>query len=128
MADRKAKAPAEVPRTITIALDFPVEFKDESYSELTFRRLKGRDMATSDAFRSRIEKHMAMLAGMAGVPVQVIFELDADDYERVSEETIPLMGKSTAAAHKAAQEAAAKAMKDALDAAIKEASGNRTSH
>lgn len=89
-------------REVVVELDDPVEWKGETHTRLTFGPLKAKHMALSDSFKGRVQKHMAMIAGMGNVPIQVIEELTADDYEKVCEVTIPLMGKRTTAAVAAA--------------------------
>lgn len=82
--------------SITVTLDVPVTFKDRTYSELTFGRRKAKHLLKMDAVKGEIAKSFALYAAMADVPFQVIEELDGDDYERIAEETLPLMGKSVA--------------------------------
>lgn len=86
------------PKTITVTLAEPVKVGEETFEKLTFRRRKAKDLVAMDLVKGELRKHMAMLASMGGVPLPVIEELDGDDYETVSRETIPLMGKSVATA------------------------------
>lgn len=81
-------------KTLTIDLEEPVNVDGTTYETLTFRRRKAKDLSRMDLVKGDNRKHMAMLASMAGVPLQVIEELEGDDYDRVAEETVPLVGKS----------------------------------
>lgn len=108
----------DAPKTITVTLNEPVQIEKrvgkevtvETYSELTFRRAKGRDMLIMDKVKGEMAKTTAMYASMAGVPFQVFEEMDADDFQRVMVEVAPLLGNS---AVKALEEAAARAAKEA---------------
>tara|TARA_R110002072_G_scaffold234465_1_gene392076 strand:- start:119 stop:454 length:336 start_codon:yes stop_codon:yes gene_type:complete len=100
---------SDSPKTVTINLSEPITYKEQTYTSLTFRRRKAKDLVAMDLVKGEMRKHMAMLASMAGVPLPVIEELDAEDYEAASKETIAVMGKSVAKAVKDAETAAAKA-------------------
>ena len=103
---------SETPKTVTVHLVEPVTYKDQTFTSLTFRRRKAKDLVAMDLVKGEMRKHMAMLASMAGVPLPVIEELDAEDYESASKETIAVMGKSVAKAVKEAETAAAKAERE----------------
>ncbi|SFQ55660.1 Phage tail assembly chaperone protein, E, or 41 or 14 [Roseivivax halotolerans] len=85
-------------KTKTVDLAEPIVVKDETYTSLTFRRRKAKDLAVMDLVQGEQRKFLAMLASMADVALPVIEELDADDYERVVSEVMPLMGNSVAGA------------------------------
>jgi hypothetical protein len=80
--------------TVTVKLDTPVEHDGKTYSSLTFRKMKAKDMIAGDLVQGDQRKSMAIFASMAGVPIAVIEELDIDDYATVGAEVAPLMGKS----------------------------------
>ncbi len=82
------------PKTLTFTLDEPVKFQDETYSALTFRRMKAKDLIAGDAVKGDMRKSFALFASMAGVPIQVIEEMDGDDFMRMGMEVAPLMGKA----------------------------------
>ena len=84
--------------TVDFRLDYPVEFKGERIEVLTFRRRKARDLVAMDAVKGDMAKTMAMYASMCGRPLPVIEDMDADDFERMVEATLPLMGKAAAVA------------------------------
>ncbi len=82
------------PKTLTVTLEEPVEHKGQSYESLTFRRAKAKDFVAMDVVKGEMRKTMALFASMAGVPMPVIEELDAEDFARMGVEIAPLMGKS----------------------------------
>lgn len=84
--------------TITVRLDTPVSFNGETFEVLTLRKLKAKDLVAADLATGDAQRAIAIFASMAGVPVQVIEDLDVDDFEKLGEEAAPLMGKSAAAA------------------------------
>lgn len=84
--------------TITIKLDAPVSFNGETFDALTLRKLKAKDLVAADLATGDAQRAIAIFASMAGVPVQVIEEMDVDDFERLGAEAAPLMGKSATAA------------------------------
>ncbi|SHE79466.1 Phage tail assembly chaperone protein, E, or 41 or 14 [Loktanella atrilutea] len=85
----------DAPATVTVKLEFPVTFDGKTISELTFRRRKAKDLIATDLVKGETRKHMAMMASMADIPLPVIEDLDADDWEEIAEATIPLLGKRT---------------------------------
>lgn len=95
-------------------LDYPVTFKDQQIDTLPFRRRTARDLVAMDAVRGRQAQFMAMLASMCGQPLQVIQAIDRDDYDRLQEEIVPLLGKRWAEMieAQAAAEAAARTETD----------------
>lgn len=79
--------------TITMQLGLPVEYQGKTYTSLTFRKLKAKDLVASDLVDGEVRKSIAIFASNAGVPMGVIEELDLDDFERIGEEIRPLLGK-----------------------------------
>jgi hypothetical protein len=84
--------------TKTVTLTEPVTHDGKSYPSLTLRKLKAKDLVAGDLVQGETRKAFAIFASMAGVPIQVIEELDVDDFELLGREAAPLMGKSAAAA------------------------------
>lgn len=87
MADAK-------PKTLTFTPEEPIAVGNAVHETLTFERLRVRHMVAMDKVEGSMRKTVAMFAAMADVPMPVIDELDMDDFERLSEELVPLMGKS----------------------------------
>lgn len=90
-------------KTVTFTPDEPVTFDGKPYPVLTLRRMKAKDLVAADLVEGATRKSYAILASMAGVPIQVIEDLDIDDLERLQEVAAPLMGKSAIAAIEAAR-------------------------
>lgn len=82
-----------VSKKITVELDEAVEHDGKTYKSLTLRKMKAKDIVASDLVTGEARKGMAIFASMAGVPIQVIEDLDADDFEKLGLEAAPLMGK-----------------------------------
>lgn len=82
------------PKTITFTPSEPVEAGGETYEKLIFQRMRVRHMVAMDKVAGEVRKTTALFASMADVPIQVIDELDIDDFERLSKEVEPLMGNS----------------------------------
>lgn len=90
-------------KMITVTLGEPVEHDGKTFASLTLRKMKAKDLVAGDLVNGDVRKSFAIFASMAGVPIQVIEELDVDDFEKLGLEAAPLMGKSArAAAEKAA--------------------------
>jgi len=87
MADAK-------PKTLTFTPEEPIAVGNAVHETLTFERLRVRHMVAMDKVEGNMRKTVAMFAAMADVPMPVIDELELDDFERLSEELMPLMGKS----------------------------------
>ncbi|WP_068420155.1 phage tail assembly protein [Labrenzia sp. OB1] len=80
---------------VEIPLAEPVEHGGKSFDKLVFsRKRKVRDLVAADDFKGVLQKTGAVYASMAGVPSEVIFDLDADDYAELEERVVPLLGKS----------------------------------
>ena len=104
--------------TVTFTPETPPVFDGKPYPVLTLRKMKAGDLVAGDLVTGETRKTFAIFASMADVPIQVIEDLEIDDFERLGEVAAPLMGNSAmaalkAAAAKAAAEAAAEAAKAA---------------
>lgn len=83
--------------TVTVPLTEPVEYQGKRYTELTFRKLKVRDLTAADLVEGEVRKGIALFASNAGVPVGMIEEISVEDFERINREAQPLLGKPAAA-------------------------------
>jgi hypothetical protein len=74
-------------RQKTIKLIEPVEFAGQTYTQLTFRKLKVKHMLDIDwtEVKSPIAQFSAMAAASAGVDIGVIHELDMEDFVVIQE-------------------------------------------
>lgn len=82
---------------VKLPLSEPIPFGDKSYTELVLRKMKAKDLVAGDLVTGKSRRAMAIFASMCGVPIQVIEELDVDDFEALGELATPLMGKSAKA-------------------------------
>jgi len=80
-------------KTITFTLETPVEHDGQTYTTLTLRKMKAKDLVAADLVNGNLRKSLAIFASMAGVPIMVMEELDTDDFNRLGREAAPLMGK-----------------------------------
>lgn len=80
-------------KTITFTLESPVEHDGQTYTTLTLRKMKAKDLVAADLVNGNLRKSLAIFASMAGVPIMVMEELDTDDFNRLGREAAPLMGK-----------------------------------
>lgn len=79
--------------SVTVPLANPVEHDGKSYAELTFRRMKARDALVAEGETNQVMAGYRLFAALAGVPVDVILDLDMEDLTKVGVEVAPLMGK-----------------------------------
>lgn len=88
-------------KSVTVPLEFPLEEVagkklDTPITSLTFRRMKAGDATVAEGEGDKVKAGYRVFAALAGVDVEVIEELDMDDFQTVSEKVGPLMGKSVA--------------------------------
>ena len=82
-------------KTVTVTFEGEIpEHEGKKYPSVTLRKMKAKDLVAADLVGGEIRKAFAIFGSMAGVPIQVIEDLDMDDFEKLSEEGAPLMGKS----------------------------------
>lgn len=81
-------------RSITVKLDYPFEHDGREISSLTFRRMKAKDALIGEGGEEKVKTGYMLYATLAGVPIEVIEELDMEDLEKIAEAVVPLMGKS----------------------------------
>lgn len=79
---------------ITFTPAEPIQHGGKAYPSLTLRKRKAKDMVAADLVSGATRKTFAVYASMADVPIGVIEELDADEFDRLEEVAAPLMGKS----------------------------------
>lgn len=82
--------------SVTVQLEYPVEFDGREIKSLTFRRMKARDALAGEGIENDVRAGYAIFAVLAGVDVAVIEDLDIEDLTKVGEEVAPLMGKRLA--------------------------------
>lgn len=76
----------------SITLLFPFEHEGTPYTELLFRRPKGRDLRTQrKSGQTDTDVSFELMATLAEVPVAVIDELDPLDIEQVNDWLEPIL-------------------------------------
>lgn len=83
---------------VTVQLSQPISFNGESFSELTFREATAGDARHADEVVGEYSKMLAIMAGMAGVPLGVIDCIPLRELNSIVEKVVPLMGEFPAAA------------------------------
>lgn len=109
-----------IPTTVTFTPTAPIKIGDKTYPTLTLRKMKAKDRVAADLVNGESRKTFAVYASMADVPIQVIEELDNDDFDRLEELAAPLVGKSLAKQRAADAELMQGALTKALAALMKE--------
>ncbi len=77
---------------VTVPLLAKIEPGDQTYTALTFREAELGDLCAADAVTGEMQKTAAILAGMAGVPIQAIRKLKARDLAAITDKVGHLMG------------------------------------
>lgn len=80
----------------TVPLSVPVEFNGTVYSEVSIRKLKGRDFIQLQKMTG--DEDIALLTIVTALPAAVIEELDADDFVTLSEAAQSFLPRSFRAA------------------------------
>jgi len=92
----KQVLPAGFEAEKTLTLCVPVEFSGTVYTEVSIRKLKGRDFIALQKMTG--DEDVALLAIVTGLPAVVIEELDADDFVALSEAAQAFLPRSFRAA------------------------------
>jgi hypothetical protein len=85
----------EAPKTLTLTT--PVIVQGKTYTELTFRKAKGRDLKVLDRHKGAVAGSLALGALLAGVPPEAVDEMDAQDVSAMSKIVATLMGNEESA-------------------------------
>ncbi|MCX2722621.1 phage tail assembly protein [Roseibium salinum] len=96
-------------KSVDVPLDEPVEHDGVKYEKLTLRRMKAGDTLVAEGEESEARAGFKLYAALAGVPFEVIADLDLDDFMTLVEKAAPLMGKSGAGMLEDLKKALAKA-------------------
>ncbi len=84
---------------LDFTLETPVTVNGETHEVLHLKRQRGKDLVVMDKFQGQLQRSYAMYASMADVTLPVIEAMDGDDIERLTEEAVPLLGKSMRRLH-----------------------------
>ncbi len=72
--------------SVTVPLQFPVEYQGQTYSELTMRRPKVRDQKhAAKASKDPAEQELRLLCNLCEVAPDVLDELDLGDYKALQD-------------------------------------------
>jgi hypothetical protein len=71
--------------SVTYQLKYPVTLDGETFTELTLRRPKFRDIARSQKVKGELDQIATMLSDLAEVSPKVVNELDAEDFTAIGE-------------------------------------------
>lgn len=80
--------------TETVNLKHPITVSGKTYTQLTFRRPKAKDMAASDFVGGGPRGTFAIYASIADVEIGVIEELDYADYVLAQRAAEKMVGNS----------------------------------
>ncbi|WP_321336591.1 phage tail assembly protein [Breoghania sp.] len=75
-------------------LEVPVEFEGREVVELTFRRIKGKDIKAMDRHNGTdVDKAFFMIARLSGMAPEFVDEMDGADFEACSKIIENFMGR-----------------------------------
>lgn len=94
MAGKSGAPAAPQPDTAVVPLADPLLVGGQTYTSLTLHRCRTKHLLAMDLVKGETRKSAALFASMAGVPLPVIEELTVDDFARVGEAAVPLLGNS----------------------------------
>ena len=60
-----------------IKLKYPVRHGDKEITEVTLKRLKGKDLVESEKFPGELERSAFLISRATGLPMEVVLEMDA---------------------------------------------------
>lgn len=80
--------------TTTLTLQTPVEYQGKTFSELTFRAPRVKDLAAQEHATGEIGRLFAIIASITGVPYGALMEVEGDDIARVTAAATDVLGKS----------------------------------
>lgn len=75
-----------------VPLSEPIHLDGRTYTSLTLRGLKVKDLIAMDLLKGSVQRSVAMYASMCGVPFPVLREMSADDYSLLMEKARPFLG------------------------------------
>lgn len=79
--------------TITVALSKPFTHDGKEITSLTFREATAGDACAADLVEGQFKKMLAIMSGMAGVPLPVLMAIPMREITRILTEVAPLMGE-----------------------------------
>ena len=68
-----------------IKLKYPVRHGDKEITEVTLKRLKGKDLVESEKFPGELERSAFLISRATGLPMEVVLEMDGEDFTSLSQ-------------------------------------------
>ena len=88
------------PNTKTVSLSVPVTFEGREITEIRIAKPKVKDLkrmnAALDGITDRLDQGIVMASALTGYPVEMIEDLDTDDFTEISEMIADFFPKGTA--------------------------------
>ena len=88
------------PKTKTVSLSVPVTFEGREITEIRIAKPKVKDLkrmnAALDGITDRLDQGIVMASALTGYPVEMIEDLDTDDFTALSEVIADFFPKGTA--------------------------------
>lgn len=77
---------------VKITLKFPIQFGDETISEVTLRRPRGKDLKGLHNLKESHDDQLKLMARLIGHPLSVVEDMDlATDLQKVMEATMDFL-------------------------------------
>ncbi|MRN66536.1 phage tail assembly protein [Brucella sp. 10RB9213] len=80
-------------KTITVQLSTPINHDGKQISSITFKEPTARDACNADLVEGDFKKMLAIISGMAGLPLPILQDLPMREFNRIVKEVAPLMGE-----------------------------------
>jgi hypothetical protein len=78
---------------IKVTLKYPVTLEGAELKSISIRRPKARDLRDMESAGTDIEKSIAMIAALAGIPPDAVEDFDVFDFTAASVAVAKLMGE-----------------------------------
>jgi len=69
----------------TIKLKYPIKHGDREITEVTLKRLKGKDLVESEKFPGELERSAFLISRATGLPMEAVLEMDGEDFTALSQ-------------------------------------------
>lgn len=74
----------DIRKTTVHKLLEPIQIEGREITELSFRRLKGKDIRAIEALDNEVDKAACAISRLAGMPPEIFDEMDGADIEAVT--------------------------------------------
>ena len=69
----------------TIKLKYPIKHGDREITEVTLKRLKGKDLVESEKFPGELERSAFLISRATRLPMEAVLEMDGEDFTALSQ-------------------------------------------